>query len=540
MCNPFDLRGVLWCRGIAPGGNTTMKKRSTTLRNKTTCISLERLEGREMLAASPLRINGTGSADTIRIALTASVGGAQPGTFDVTVNGVTRTFNLINVSAVNVSGGNGNDSIVVDETNGRFNLPMNVSGGAGNDSIATGSGNDVVSGGDGDDTIFTSNGNDSIKGDGGNDNLDGGAGTDRVDGGKGNDVVKGGDGADTLLGSDGTDTLTGGTGADIFTGGKGADVFSDVVLTGASPDKITDLKSEDSVAGQTNRPAYNKVDDYAMVLKNINLSSIAASKFDLVIIDESADGTEATRFTKAQIESLYGSGSTSKRVLAYLNVGYADPNRFYWNDAWDANDDGTPDAGAPSFLGTRDAATGLYNVRYWQAGWQAIVEQMVTRVVNNGFDGVLLDGAGAVNFWGPAGASGENRTTAAKDFADLITEVGVIGRTDLQKSDFGLFARNVNNLSGVSSMVSAVNGILQDNVIFDGNNKRRSSASLSTLNNQLKPFKTAGKLRLDAEFVTGSSNVSTAYKSGKSNGYVAYVTNSTFSGLTVSSGFSPT
>lgn len=501
---------------------------------------IEQLESRQMLAASPLDIRGTNGDDQIRIALTAAVGNLQPGTIDVTVNGITRTVNLVDISRINISGLKGNDSIIVDETNGRVQVPLNVNGGDGNDSIATGSGNDSVTGGNGDDTIFTGAGNDTARGDNNNDSIDGGTGADRIDGGKGNDTLQGNDGADSVLGGDGDDRINGGAGPDVLTGGKGIDTFADAIFTGASPDRITDRAKDDVVAGDSNRPAYNKIDDFAMVLKEINLSAIAASKFDLVIIDESADGTEATRFTKAQIDALSGAGNTSKRIIAYLNVGFADPDRFYWQDSWDANEDGTPDSGAPSFLGKRDAATGLYAVRYWQTGWQAVVSQMVSRVLAAGFDGVMLDGSTAINFWGPAGASGENRTTAGRDFADLITSVGSTGRNTLNKADFGLFARNVATLSGVSSMVSAVTGVVQDNVIFDGNNKRRTTSSFSTINNSLKAFKTAGKLRLNLEFVTGSPNVSTAFKNSKSNSFVAHVTNKDFRGLTISSGFSPT
>lgn len=517
-----------------------MRKNPSIDRPSRNVSFFEQLESRQMLAASPVDIRGTNGNDQIRIALTAAVGNLQPGTVDVIVNGTTRIFNLVNISRINISALKGNDSIIVDETNGRLQLPINVSGGAGNDSIATGSGNDTVSGGDGDDNIFTGGGNDTARGDNGNDIVDGGIGTDRVDGGKGNDTLQGNDGADTVLGGDGNDLVNGGAGPDVLTGGRGVDTFADAVLTGASPDRITDRTSEDIVAGTTNRPAYNKVDDFAMVLKDIDLSAIASSKFDLVIIDESADGTEATRFTKAQVDSLSGTGNTAKRILAYLNVGFADPNRFYWQDSWDANDDGTPDSGAPSFLGQRNATTGLYAVRYWQAGWQAIVSQMVSRVVASGFDGVMLDGSTAISFWGPAGASGENRTTAGRDFADLITSVGNIGRNTLNKADFGLFARNVATLSGVSSMVSAVTGIVQDNISFDGNNNRRTTSTFATINNSLRAFRTAGKLRLNNEFVTGSSNVSTAFRTAKSSGFVAYVTNKDFRGLTISSGFAPT
>jgi len=116
------------------------------------------------------------------------------------------TATVTNTNLVRVNGGDGNDVVTLDETNGV--LPAaELLGGDGNDTLAGGSSNDRLSGQDGNDTLF------------------GGAGNDALSGGAGNDFISGGAGNDTLVGGSGDDFLDGDQGADIGILGAGDDVF---------------------------------------------------------------------------------------------------------------------------------------------------------------------------------------------------------------------------------------------------------------------------------------------------------------------------
>ena len=113
-----------------------------------------------------------------------------------------------NTSLILASGGNGNDSISFDETNGT--LPAaHLFGGNGDDSLTGGSGNDQLDGGNGNDTLNGGAGTDSLFGGNGNDTLNGGAGFDQFFGGAGDDLLiwNPGDGSDALSGGLGFDTM---------------------------------------------------------------------------------------------------------------------------------------------------------------------------------------------------------------------------------------------------------------------------------------------------------------------------------------------
>ena len=120
------------------------------------------------------------------------------------IDGATVT----NTDVIRVNGGDGNDVITLDQTNGA--LPSaELFGGDGNDTLTGGSGADELSGQDGNDTLFGRAGNDTLFGGGGNDFVDGDQGTDVAFLGAGDDVFRwdNGDGSDRVEGGSGFDEM---------------------------------------------------------------------------------------------------------------------------------------------------------------------------------------------------------------------------------------------------------------------------------------------------------------------------------------------
>ena len=138
------------------------------------------------------------------------------------IDGATVT----NTDLIRVNGGDGNDVITLDETNGPLPAAQ-IYGGDGNDTLTGGSGNDKLSGQDGNDSLF---------GGGGDDTLSGGAGNDFIAGGAGNDTLFGGDGNDFLDGDQGTDVAFLGAGNDVFRWDQGDG--SDTVEGGSGFDEM--------------------------------------------------------------------------------------------------------------------------------------------------------------------------------------------------------------------------------------------------------------------------------------------------------------
>jgi hypothetical protein len=94
-------------------------------------------------------------------------------------------------TAIAINGGNGDDLVRFDETNGAINTPATINGGRGDDTLLGGSGADTLNGGPGDDIVDGNRGADTGNLGSGNDEFiwDPGDGSDVVEGGSGHDKL---------------------------------------------------------------------------------------------------------------------------------------------------------------------------------------------------------------------------------------------------------------------------------------------------------------------------------------------------------------
>ena len=97
-----------------------------------------------------------------------------------------------------------------------------------------------------------------------------------------------------------------------------------------------------------------------------NLDEIAASCYDLAVIDLARDGS-ADYFTRSEIEAVQGTG---KDVLAYFEIGAIENYRPEW--------DSVP---SDLLLGTLDGWPGEYYVKYWDERWWPIVQGRVDQAI---------------------------------------------------------------------------------------------------------------------------------------------------------------
>jgi len=282
-------------------------------------------------------------------------------------------------------------------------------------------------------------------------------------------------------------------------------------------------------------PDWNSVNDFAYQLQNINLAAMGASKFDLLIIDYSADGSDTLRFSPEEIAALKDSTGGKKIVLAYMSIGEAQNYRGYWDPAW------AP--GNPSWLDLQNPEQpGNYAVQYWDPAWQAIIfgspDSYLDKIIAAGFDGVYLDHANAYEYWGPGGASGLNRATAGQEMVDFITSIAQYARVVKGKTSFGIFPQNAEALSSHADYVQVVTGIGAEDVWYNDNIAQPSSYTSGVLQN-LDVFRNAGKLVLVVDYVTQLTKIDDFYHKAVAKDYVPYATERTLDVLTINAGHEP-
>ncbi|MFN4219422.1 MAG: MJ1477/TM1410 family putative glycoside hydrolase [bacterium] len=283
----------------------------------------------------------------------------------------------------------------------------------------------------------------------------------------------------------------------------------------------------------------NDVNDFVYQLQNIDLNEISNTRFDLVIIDYSRDGSEENKFSYDEIMELKNSPGGSKIVLAYMSIGEAENYRWYWNDVWDADNDGIPDPAAPSWLGPVNPEwPGNYKVKYWDPEWKYIIYAYLDKIIEAGFDGVYLDIIDAYQYWGPGGESGLNRLTAEQEMVDFVKEIANYARVTKGKNNFLVIPQNAEELSTHPDYVQTVSGIGKEDLWYNGNTPQPNEYISEAITN-LDVFKNAGKIVLVIDYVTQQDLIDDFYSKARLKGYVPYATVRELDRITINPGHEP-
>jgi len=160
---------------------------------------------------------------------------------------------------------------------------------------------------------------------------------------------------------------------------------------------------------------------WAYQLQDINIPQISSNTtFDLIVIDYSSDGTDEQKFTSEEIMQIKNSG---KKAIAYISIGEAETYRPYWKNEWDADNNGIPDNGAPSWLGNENPNwKGNYEVRFWEEEWQNIIFTYLDTIIAKEFDGIYCDIVDGYYYWREVANEKDDADTLMIQFLSNIRE----------------------------------------------------------------------------------------------------------------------
>ncbi|HLD88889.1 MAG TPA: MJ1477/TM1410 family putative glycoside hydrolase [Candidatus Nanoarchaeia archaeon] len=268
-----------------------------------------------------------------------------------------------------------------------------------------------------------------------------------------------------------------------------------------------------------------RVDSWAYQLntyKEDKLDEIKNSKFNLVVIDYSRDGSGEGEFTKEEIEDLKASG---KIVLAYMSIGEAEDYRYYWNPSWKAGSPSWFDAENPEWKGN-------YKVKFWDSGWQDIFlgnNGYLDKIMDAGFDGVYMDIIDGYEYYQERGISDADRRMV--DFVRKISK-----QAKSKNPEFLIFPQNGEGLAKYKDYLDAVDGIGAEDTWYNEDVPNEPAEVQSKLNDLLK-FKKAGKLVLTVDYVSKQENIDDFYSKSRLMGFVPYATVRGLDKLSLTSGF---
>jgi len=298
--------------------------------------------------------------------------------------------------------------------------------------------------------------------------------------------------------------------------------------------------SPDNGSGSARRLA--GVKSWGYQLQAIDPARIAASPYDLVVIDYSRNGKEAGRFTPAEMKLMQEKPDGSRRfVIAYMSIGEAEDYRFYWQRGWSEpapirqpqNEAETkelpekletvriPRLIAPSWLGRENERwRGNYHVRFWYPGWQDIIvyneDSYLSRIIAAGFDGVYLDRVDAYY-------DIERDTENAKDWmVSFVAELAAIARQ--KKPGFIVVPQNAEELLGDQRYLEVIDGVAKEDLLYgsDGDGERNSDSRIAQSSKKLEAARAMGLTVLGVEYLSDAKDLERADKELRARGIVPY------------------
>ncbi len=205
-----------------------------------------------------------------------------------------------------------------------------------------------------------------------------------------------------------------------------------------------------------------------LYLIDVNLSSetvdqIAASDYDMVVIDFISSEADNTNYPMAEVVAQLQNAPHPKKVIAYIDIGEAEEYRIYWDESWGI--------GNPAWIvgDDPDGWAENYPVAFWAEEWQEIWledDGLLDQIGEAGFDGVYLDWVEAYsdeNVVTAAIDEGVNPIYAMIEFLSLISE-NIKDECD----DCVVIAQNAAELVEYTEYSATIDGLAQEQVWFDG------------------------------------------------------------------------
>jgi cysteinyl-tRNA synthetase len=222
------------------------------------------------------------------------------------------------------------------------------------------------------------------------------------------------------------------------------------------------------------------VTSWGYQLQNIKPAKVAASPYDLMVVDYADD--DGRPFSRDQVAAMQRKPDGAQRlVLAYFSIGEAEDYRPYWRKEWRKS--------RPAWLGKENPEwKGNFLVSYWAPEWQQILAADLDRIVAAGFDGAYLDRVDSFEDWEARGDK-----AAAGKMVDLVASLSAHAKA--KRPGFLIVSQNGDGLLDRPGFRAAIDGFAREDLFYgeDDDRRRNSRQSIGESIAQLKRFAAEGK-----------------------------------------------
>ena len=301
-------------------------------------------------------------------------------------------------------------------------------------------------------------------------------------------------------------------------------VLSLVLFIASTPVLTQDAEPDEPVTGRN----WGAVDDYIIQLQRARANRLAPTAFDLIIADIALAGN-----SPQVIAHLKDSAGGPKLVVAYMSIGQAARFQYYWQPEWTGGN-------LPVWVDEPDATwAGDVWVHYWDPEWQEIIltgqDSYVDRIINLGFDGVLLDRVDAATFYEEQG-----RETAYAEMAEFVMAIADHARE--HSPGFGIFTVNGENIGlRFPEYLEVVTGIVVEDLYYGYPREHEPSPTDWTAEREamLDQWVAADKLVLTLDYTLRPEQIDDAYARSSARGFIPYVTVRSLGRMLIHAGHEP-
>ncbi len=264
------------------------------------------------------------------------------------------------------------------------------------------------------------------------------------------------------------------------------------------------------------------VTSWAYQLQHVNVAKAAASPFDLLVVDYSKDGSDATALTSEEVALLKRKPDGSRRlVIAYLSVGEAESYRFYWKAAWKRD--------KPSWLlGENPDWEGNYSVCFWDPEWQNLMcgnpAAYLDRIIAQGFDGIYLDKCDVTeDLREHFKAAARSRPDLDGDMTAFVHRLSTYAKA--KRPGFIVMMQNAETLLEHPALRAAIDAMGKEELLFglDAAERPNAKGEVAWSRDLLNLMQNDGKPIFCVEYLESPAKIRAAMQEMQRFGYILYV-----------------